>query len=53
MLNILELRDRAKTVLGSTFDIRDFHDAALVNGAMPLTVLERLVDAYIAGKKAA
>ena len=52
MLKILELRERAKTALGGKFDIREFHDAVLANGAMPLAVLERVVDAYIAGKKA-
>lgn len=52
MLKILALRERAKTALGPRFDIRDFHDAVLVNGAMPLAVLERVVDAYIAGRKA-
>ena len=51
MLKILELRERVKTALGSKFDIREFHDAVLVNGAMPLAVLERVVDAYIARKK--
>ena len=48
MLKILELRERAKTALGAKFDIRAFHDVVLKNGAMPLTVLERLVDVYIA-----
>jgi uncharacterized protein (DUF885 family) len=52
MLKILELRERAKTALGAKFDIREFHDAVLVNGAMPLAVLERVVDAYITRKKA-
>jgi uncharacterized protein (DUF885 family) len=52
MLKILELRERAKTTLGAKFDIRDFHDTVLVNGAMPLAVLERAVDGYIAAKKA-
>ena len=51
MLKILELRERAKTTLGARFDIREFHDAVLANGAMPLAVLERVVDAYIASKK--
>jgi uncharacterized protein (DUF885 family) len=51
MLKILELRERAKTSLGAKFDIREFHDAVLTNGSMPLSVLENVVDAYIAGKK--
>jgi uncharacterized protein (DUF885 family) len=53
MLKILELRERAKTALGAKFDIREFHDAVLTNGSMPLSVLENVIDAYIAGKKGA
>jgi len=53
MLKILELREKAKTELGSKFDIRDFHDVVLKNGAVPLPVLESLVNDYIAAKKAA
>jgi uncharacterized protein (DUF885 family) len=53
MLKILELRERAKVALGDKFDIREFHDEILKNGAMPLTVLERVIDAYVARKKAA
>jgi uncharacterized protein (DUF885 family) len=52
MLKILELRERAKTSLGAKFDIREFHDAVLTNGSMPLSVLENVIDAYIARKKA-
>lgn len=51
MMKILELRERAKTKLGAKFDIREFHDEVLKNGAMPLTVLENVIDAYIASKK--
>jgi uncharacterized protein (DUF885 family) len=53
MIKILELREKAKTALGARFDIRDFHDVVLKNGAVPLPVLEGLVDDYIAAKKAA
>ncbi len=53
MLEILDLRDKAKSELGAKFDIRDFHDVVLKNGAVPLPVLEELVEAYIADKKAA
>ncbi len=53
MIKILELRERARQSLGPKFDIREFHDAVLKNGAMPLDVLERVVDNYIAAKKAA
>ena len=48
----LQLREKAKTALGPKFDLREFHDAVLKNGAMPLDVLERVIDGYIAGKKA-
>jgi len=47
MLKILELRERAKTELGSRFDLKTFHDVILDGGAMPLTVLEARVDAWI------
>jgi uncharacterized protein (DUF885 family) len=52
MMKILELRERARTTLGSRFDVREFHDEVLRNGAMPLAVLERVIDAYVARKKA-
>ena len=48
MIKILDLRDRAKTKLGNKFKLADFHDEMLKNGAMPLSVLERVVDEYIA-----
>ncbi len=48
MLKILELRQKAMDALGTNFDIRDFHDVVLKNGAVPLDVLENLVDDYIA-----
>jgi uncharacterized protein (DUF885 family) len=50
-LKILELRDRAKTELGSRFDIKAFHDEVLGSGALPLDVLEQRVDAWIAAQK--
>ena len=52
MIKILELRERAKTALGSKFDIREFHDEVVKNGAMPLAVLERIIDDYVARKNA-
>jgi uncharacterized protein (DUF885 family) len=49
-LKIAELRKRAETKLGSKFDIRDFHEVVLGNGAVPLGVLEEEVDRYIAAR---
>ena len=46
-VKILELRERAKKELGNRFDIKDFHSAILMNGILPLTVLEAVVDDYI------
>ncbi len=53
MIRILDLRERAKRELGPKFDIRDFHDVVLKNGAVSLTILGQLVDDYIAARKAA
>ena len=50
-LEITRLRRKAEQALGSRFDIRDFHDAVLRNGALPLDLLEPQVDAYIAAAK--
>ena len=46
-IKIMELRERAKAELGNRFDIKDFHSVVLMNGILPLTVLEALVDQYI------
>jgi uncharacterized protein (DUF885 family) len=48
MLKIIELREKAKARLGDRFDIRAYHDLILANGPVPLGVLERLVDEWIA-----
>ena len=45
-------RDKARAALGPRFDIKAFHDAGLLAGAMPLDVLGRRVDDYIASAKA-
>ena len=43
MLKILELRERAKQQLGVKFNLHNFHDTVLKNGAMPLETLEQVV----------
>ena len=48
MMKILALRAKAETALGDKFDLRDFHDVVLKNGAVPLNILERFIDRYIA-----
>lgn len=53
MNRILELRAKAERELGPKFDIRGFHDAVLGAGSLPLSMLERRVDAWIAERKAA
>jgi uncharacterized protein (DUF885 family) len=53
MMKILELRERARSALGSKFDLREFHDVVLRSGAMPLAILERVVDDYVTQKKGA
>jgi len=47
-LKILELRERAKAALGPKFNLKDFHAVVLENGGVPLTLLEKLVDEWIA-----
>jgi uncharacterized protein (DUF885 family) len=50
-LKILELRERAKTALGSKFDIKAFHDQVLDSGALPMDVLEQRIDAWLSAQK--
>jgi uncharacterized protein (DUF885 family) len=52
MMKILEVRQKAKDALGDKFDLSEFHDVVLKNGAVPLDIMEKLVDRYIADKKA-
>jgi uncharacterized protein (DUF885 family) len=51
MIKIQQLRAKAEAELGEDFDIRRFHDAVLGGGAMPLTLLERRIDQWIASEK--
>ena len=48
MLKILELRQKAKDVLGESFDIRKFHTVVLDQGIVPLFILEDIIDEWIA-----
>lgn len=48
MLKILELRSLSKKAFGSKFDIRKFHDLVLGSGALPLDMLERKIELWIA-----
>ena len=47
-LKIKELRAYAEQMLGENFDIREFHDAVLGNGAVPLSVLQSNIEAWVA-----
>ncbi|PHR55539.1 MAG: DUF885 domain-containing protein [Robiginitomaculum sp.] len=48
MLKIQELKAKAQSELGDKFSIREFHDIILANGSVPLSLLEELVNEYIA-----
>jgi uncharacterized protein (DUF885 family) len=51
MKTILELRERARAQLGPRFDIHAFHKLVLENGAMPLWLLGREVDSWVADQR--
>ncbi|HEY1226115.1 MAG TPA: DUF885 family protein, partial [Ramlibacter sp.] len=50
-LKILELRERARSALGPRFDIRSFHTQVLGEGVMPLQMLEKRIDNWIAARR--
>jgi len=50
-LEFLKQRERAKAALGAKFDIRQFHDAMLVGGAVPLAMMAQINDRYIAAAR--
>ena len=52
-MKMLELRGEAETALGEDSDIRAFHDHMLGTGALPLDILERKMDAWLAEQVAA
>jgi uncharacterized protein (DUF885 family) len=51
MLEFVRLREKAKKELGEKFDIREFHEAVLRPGSIPLTVLEKHVEWWIAERE--
>jgi uncharacterized protein (DUF885 family) len=51
-LTWLKARERARQALGAKFDIKDFHDAGLLSGALPLAVLDQVIDTYVAKARA-
>jgi uncharacterized protein (DUF885 family) len=50
-LTFLAARKKARDALGARFDIRSFHDAMLIGGAVPLAMLDGMADRYIASRK--
>ncbi len=52
MLKIMELRRKAEKALGPKFDLKAYNDLVVGEGSLPLTVLERAVDEWIATQKA-
>jgi len=48
---ILGLREQAKVELGPKFNLKEYHAVVLENGAMPLWLLQKNVDAWIAQKE--
>ncbi|MGZ4822604.1 MAG: DUF885 domain-containing protein, partial [Terriglobales bacterium] len=47
-LKLVELREKARQALGDKFSLREYHDVVLDTGTVPLEILERQVNAYIA-----
>lgn len=50
MIKIVELRRKAESALGPKFDIKSFHDLLIASGSQPLSILERRVNDWIAGR---
>jgi uncharacterized protein (DUF885 family) len=52
-LTLWRLRHRAEDALGDDFDIREFHDAVMAEGALPMSILEAQIESYITDKRSA
>ena len=50
-IRLREIRTRAEQALGDRFNVRDFHDALLVDGPLPLALLDQRMDAWITAQK--
>lgn len=50
-MKITELREYSRKELGAKFDVRDFHDLVLANGAVPLNILDRMVKEWVTEEK--
>jgi len=50
-IEIRKLRKKAEAALGPKFDVREFHDAVLLQGSVPMTVLDEQIDRYIAERR--
>lgn len=50
MIHIQQLRAKAEAELGEAFDLADFHDTVLMNGSLPMRVLDTVVDGYITSR---
>jgi len=48
---IVRLREKAKQDLGDKFNFRRFNDALVLGGSVPMTVLGRVIDGYVAREK--
>lgn len=53
MIRIMQLRDQARTALGPKFDLKAFNDVVIGSGSLPLSVLDRRIQDWIAERKAA
>lgn len=50
-LKIQQLKERSRAQLGEDFDVREFHDEVLKNGALPMDVLDKSIEAWISKRK--